>query len=269
MRRAAVGCLVAGVSAFPWQGTFPDLRIDANDTVAAVTETLYALADETEPLTAAQFVASTGEFLGGPSFTKMGPHVLSVLRRHGLVQTSSVLEVGFGVGRCGLSIIDFLDPDRFCGIEPNAQMLAAGVSRLIGRDRLRAKRPLFHLTPHGRFEVFDRRFDFVVSRSVWTHMSKRQIEAYLDGFLRVSLNHTVLLTTYFDAPCDSDYEGDAWVGNSHESDGAGVVSHCLSWIARACADRGLAVADLGTGLGQRWLRISNGDKAATPRDELR
>ena len=54
-----------------------------------------------------------------------------------------------------------------------------------------------------------------------------------------------------------------------QSEGAGVVSHCLSWIARACADRGLAVADLGTGLGQRWLRISNGDKAATPRDELR
>ena len=53
MRRAALGCLVAKVAAFPWQGTFPELRIDANDTVAAVTETLYALADETEPLTAA------------------------------------------------------------------------------------------------------------------------------------------------------------------------------------------------------------------------
>ena len=74
---AAAGCLVAGVSAFPWQGTFPELRIDANDTVAAVTETLYALADETEPLTPAAFVASTSEFLGGPGFTKMGPHVRS------------------------------------------------------------------------------------------------------------------------------------------------------------------------------------------------
>ena len=96
MRWAAVGCLVANVAAFPWQGTFPELRIDANDTVAAVTETLYALADETEPLTAAQFVASTSEFLGGAGFTKMGPHVLSVLRRHGLVDTSRVFEVGFG-----------------------------------------------------------------------------------------------------------------------------------------------------------------------------
>ena len=73
---AAAGCLVA-VSAFPWQGTFPELRIDANDTAAAVTETLYGLADETEPMAPAQFVASTGEFLGGPSFTKMGPHVRS------------------------------------------------------------------------------------------------------------------------------------------------------------------------------------------------
>ena len=77
MRWAAVGCLVANVAAFPWQGTFPELRIDANDTAAAVTETLYGLADETEPMAPAQFVASTGEFLGGPSFTKMGPHVRS------------------------------------------------------------------------------------------------------------------------------------------------------------------------------------------------
>ena len=181
-----MGCLVANVAAFPWQGTFPELKINENNTVAAVTETLYALADETEPLTAAQFVASTSEFLGGPGFTKMGPHVLSVLRRHGLVDTSRVLEVGFGVGRVGRSIIDALAPDRFCGIEPNAQMLAAGVSRLVGRDRLRNKRPRFHLTPDGRFEVFGGRFDFVYSRSVWTHMSKRQIEAYLDGFLRVA-----------------------------------------------------------------------------------
>ena len=181
-----MGCLVANVAAFPWQGTFPELALDANDTVRTITDALYALADETEPLTAAQFVASTSEFLGGPGFTKMGPHVLSVLRRHGLVDTSRVLEVGFGVGRVGRSIINFLAPDRFCGIEPNAQMLAAGVSRLVGRDRLRAKRPRFHLTPDGSFEVFGGRFDFVYSRSVWTHMSKRQIEAYLDGFLRVA-----------------------------------------------------------------------------------
>ena len=191
MRWAAVGCLVANVAAFPWQGTFPELNLDANDTVRTITDALYALADATEPKTPAQFLANRTEFVGGPAaresdFSRMGPHVLSVLRRHGLVQTSSVLEVGFGVGRVGLAIIDFLDPDRFCGIEPNAQMLAAGVSRLIGKDRLKAKRPRFHLTPDGSFEVFGGRFDFVYSRSVWTHMSKRQIEAYLDGYLRVA-----------------------------------------------------------------------------------
>ena len=191
MRWAAVVCLVAGVSAFPWQGTFPELLIGADDAVRTITDALYALADATEPKTPAQFLANRTEFVGGPAaresdFSRMGPHVLSVLRRHGLVQTSSVLEVGFGVGRVGLSIIDALDPDKFCGIEPNAQMLAAGVSRLVGRDRLRAKRPRFHLSPDGRFEVFGGRFDFVYSRSVWTHMSKRQIEAYLDGFLRVA-----------------------------------------------------------------------------------
>ena len=74
---------------------------------------------------------------------------------------------------------------------------------------------------------------------------------------QVSHEDTVLLTTYFDAPCGSDYEGDAWVGNSHESDGAGIARHCFPWIEKICADHGLAAADLGRGLGQTWLRIMN------------
>ena len=57
---------------------------------------------------------------------------------------------------------------------------------------------------------------------------------------QVSHEDTVLLTTYFDAPCGSDYEGDAWVGNSHESDGAGIARHCFPWIEKICADHGLA-----------------------------
>ena len=67
----------------------------------------------------------------------------------------------------------------------------------------------------------------------------------------------MLLTTFFDAPCGSDYEGDAWVGNSHESDGAGIARHCFPWIEKICNEHGLATADLGPGLGQTWLRIMN------------
>ena len=74
---------------------------------------------------------------------------------------------------------------------------------------------------------------------------------------QVSHEDTVLLTTYFDAPCGSDYEGDAWVGNSHESDGAGIARHCFPWIEKICNEHGLAAADLGPGLGQTWLRIMN------------
>ena len=67
----------------------------------------------------------------------------------------------------------------------------------------------------------------------------------------------MLLTTFFDAPCGSDYEGDAWIGNSHESDGAGIARHCFPWIEKICNEHGLAAADLGPGLGQTWLRIMN------------
>ena len=103
------------------------------------------------------------------------------------------------------------------------------------------------------------KFDFFLARSIWTHASKRQIEATLDAFVRDSASAGIFLASYLPAQsADDDYQGDRWVGTSHESTVPSVIRHSLAWILQQCEARGLEAREL-PGIdcdGQFWLRIS-------------
>lgn len=202
------------------------------------------------------------DFVGGPEdkFSKMPAHVMKVLRRLGMKKSSKVLEVGVGLGRNGKSMIDFLDKDRYCGIEPNGDMLAIGVAHMIGIDVMEEKRPMFSTNFNFDFGVFfqndeedsdpheheSQLFDVVTSRSVWTHTSKIQIEHYIASFAKYTSPHAFLATSVvkITEDCSKDYNGTEWVGKSHDANNLGVVIHCMPWIREACAKEGLVVKSL-------------------------
>jgi SAM-dependent methyltransferase len=56
-----------------------------------------------------------------------------------------------------------------------------------------------------------------------------------------------------------EYEGDAWVGRSHESDRRGLVRHSLRWIAQEASRHGLSAALTSHPVvnHQYWLRITH------------
>ena len=84
----------------------------------------------------------------------------------------------------------------YFGIEPNLTMLSAGAEHLLRSRRLAAKRPRFSLNDRWDFGAFGaQRFDFVLSRSVWTHMSGTMIAQYLDAFVRAGLASPVAVAT--------------------------------------------------------------------------
>jgi hypothetical protein len=47
-----------------------------------------------------------------------------------------------------------------------------------------ARRPRFDFNDEFDSSVFRERFDFFLARSIWSHASKAQIRAMLDGFVR-------------------------------------------------------------------------------------
>ncbi len=215
---------------------------------------------------AADELEARGIFLGGPRqrFATAGRKQTIALLHHGMNPDSKVLDIGCGALRAGHWLIRFLDPGCYFGIEPNRAMLEAGVELLLDPEIVAAKRPTFSYRDDFSMTQFAQQFDFYAARSIWTHASKAQIEAMLDGFVATSAPNATLLASYFPASAERpDYEGTEWVGLSHESSEVGTVAHSFEWISKACESRGLVaretrsrVFNFGT---QTWLRVRHAD----------
>lgn len=225
---------------------------------------------------ATEMMAAHG-FLGVPleTFEQAGREQLIALLAHGMNPESTVLEFGCGCLRIAYWLVRFLDPGHYCGLEPARGRVELGLQYLFYDEIRRIKQPRFEFNAHFDPSAFGMQFDYVLARSIWSHASKRQIGMMLDAFLRFARPDGVLLTSYL--PTESSdpeyqafltarfpegcgpggYDGDAWVGTSHESDASGVVQHSLAWIVEQCARRGLVAAELpGVDCDrQLWLRI--------------
>ena len=184
------------------------------------------------------------------------------LLQHGLNPESKVLEIGCGCLRVGYWLIRFLDPGCYFGIEPAEDRVGHGKDYLLGEKLLELKKPSFDYNAVFDTSVFDAHrfggFDFFVAGSIWTHCSKEHIRRTLDGFVADTGPRGIFLTSCLPALGDEDdYQGDTWVGTSHESDEPGVVSHSFSWIRAECELRNLGLTAI-QGIdcdSQFWLRI--------------
>ena len=199
-------------------------------------------------------------FLGVPleTFEQAGREQLIALLGEGLSPEAKVLDVGCGCLRIAYWLARFLDPGCYHGIEPARQRVEYGLKYLFTPEEVALKEPRFDFNSRFDSSVFGVRFDFFLARSIWTHASKMQIELTLDSFLRDSISSGVFLTSYLPAQSpEDDYQGDHWIGTSHESDTPGVARHSLTWIVEQCHRRALKVEELaGTDCdSQFWLRI--------------
>ena len=201
-------------------------------------------------------------FLGVPahSFEEAGRSQLVMLLNHGMRHESKVLDFGCGCLRIAYWLIRFLDRDCYCGVEPARKRVDLGLRYLFAQELVNDKRPRFDNNETFDSSSFGEKFDYFLARSIWTHGSKRQVQASLDSFVRDSRHNSTFLASYLPAASTGeDYTGDFWVGTSHQSDLPGVIRHRLSWIIEQCAMRNLAVTEL-PGIdcdSQLWLRITN------------
>jgi SAM-dependent methyltransferase len=210
-----------------------------------------------------------GIFLGGPrkDFESVGRLQLLTMLREGLNPYSKVLDVGCGCLRGGYWLIHFLDPGCYFGIEPDQEMLDAGLEYIVEPEVTQAKHPEFSNNDKFDFSAFD----YVVARSVWTHAAKRHIRMMLDSFAANATPGAVFLASYLPAvpigppsgrtgrmgTLARDYRGNEWIGHSHESSRGGLVAHSKRWIFHECRGRGLSIKELRHGVvnRQKWLRI--------------
>jgi len=209
---------------------------------------------------AASQISALNVFTGGPpnAFPRVGRNQLIVLIDQGLTPDSKVLDIGCGCLRGGYWIISFLNKNNYFGIEPNVEMLEAGKKYLLD-SQSHQKCPTFSNNDNFDLSVFNTQFDFVIARSIWSHASPAQIKKMLAEFCAVASQNSIFLTSYFETDKENQYDGDSWVGRSHETKEPGVVGYNFNWIRKECSKNNLKCSLLYEDYGQTWIKISPKD----------
>ncbi|WP_229794273.1 class I SAM-dependent methyltransferase [Arenicella chitinivorans] len=199
-------------------------------------------------------------FLGVPqeTFETAGRSHFVRLLEQGLCPESKVLEIGCGCLRIGYWLIRFLDTGGYAGFDPARKRIEHGRHFLFEPKMLLDKQPRFNFNAEFDTGGFAEPFDYFLACSIWTHCSKRHIQVMLDGFLENTVRDAKFIVSYLPPlGSEDDYQGDLWVGTSHESTTPGIVRHSLVWIQQQCKERGLVLTELD-GMdcdSQFWLRI--------------
>jgi SAM-dependent methyltransferase len=105
----------------------------------------------------------------GGMWEEMGRKQLEYLVEQGLRPDHHFLDVGCGSLRGGIHFVRYLEPDRYCGLDIQQPLLDAG-RRELDAAGLDPDAAWLMQDDAFRFGRFERRFDFALAQSVFTHL---------------------------------------------------------------------------------------------------
>jgi SAM-dependent methyltransferase len=120
-----------------------------------------------------------------------------------------LLDIGCGSLRAGKLFIPFLLPGRYHGIEPEQWLIDEGIRNELGEDILGVKKPVFSNDKDFTLSAFERKFDYILAHSIFSHAAERQISRCLSEARKVMKPTSLFVATF--AKGDDDYSGDEWV----------------------------------------------------------
>ncbi len=204
--------------------------------------------------------------VGGGDFRRVGREFLRIFVQHGgLEPHHRVLDVGCGVGRMALPLLDYLrPPGSYDGFDVVGESVDWCRRRIGSRRRdfrfhhADLRHPVYN--PDGaaaaaeyRFAFADATFDFVLLTSVFTHLLEPEARRYLAETARVLRPGGRVVATFFLLPATGDPAppgaelafahrlGASWVVDAEQPERA--VAYAEPWLREALAAAGLRLEE--------------------------
>jgi cyclopropane fatty-acyl-phospholipid synthase-like methyltransferase len=159
---------------------------------------------------------------------------IDFLRKNGLLPHHSLMEIGCGPLTGGVPIIDYLDQDKYVGVDVRASVLNMSWKE-VSKAELAGKNPrLIQSTSFGDNALGDMRFDYVLTFSVLYHLS----DELLDACFKAVANRLKPAGTYF-ANINTETNSDRWLEFP-------FLKRTLGDYEAVAAKAGLKITELGT-----------------------
>ena len=121
-----------------------------------------------------------------------------LLKAKGLKPTHTLFDIGCGSLRAGIRFINYLDQDRYIGIDKHIELVIYGVALELGINVFREKRPRFLITDAFEFERAGTRANFAIAQSLFTHLNAKDISRCLFAMKSASAPDCRFFATFFE-----------------------------------------------------------------------
>ncbi|MGJ8668072.1 MAG: methyltransferase [Oceanococcus sp.] len=135
-------------------------------------------------------------------YDKVAALQFNVLTMLGMRESSSLLDIGCGALRGGRLFLPYLAKGHYYGLEPNPWLIESAVEQEVGRDQIVLKAPCFKHNDDFNLSVFDRRFDYMMAHSIFSHTGLTQFDACLASVSQALEQDGVLVATFVEAHKD-------------------------------------------------------------------
>lgn len=123
----------------------------------------------------------------------------------GLRENHKLLDIGCGSLRGGRLFIVYLKRGNYHGIEPDEELVKAGIKHEIGKELFQKKTP--QIVHNGYFLPPDIGYNYALAQSIFSHASKAQIHQCFENLARYMVpSGGIFAATWYPGP-DSDLQG--------------------------------------------------------------
>ena len=190
----------------------------------------------------------------GPAeyFDVIGAQQFCVMVSLGLREHHRLLDVGCGCLRGGRFFIPYLGPDCYYGVEPDRELLDAGIEHELGDFWPRRKWPVFWHFDDFRLSRIPGLFNYVLAQSILTHAGCNLVPVIFDEAFKVLADGGAFAATWFDGL------GDATMDGWHSGLRVVYTASTMARWALAAGFSRLDVLDVRHPMGQTWFVARKG-----------